>query len=96
MLAAAVGPALAKWLPDLLDLMFNCGLSEPLRDALVAITANIPPFLKPVQGQFSVRVGRWVLKFWSRTAFGPFVCYFEWQTLQSSWGASSVTQTRQR
>ncbi|KAJ6518876.1 phosphatidylinositol 3-kinase [Mycena sanguinolenta] len=49
MLAAAVGPALTKWLHDVLDLMFNCGLSEPLRDALVAITANIPPFLKPVQ-----------------------------------------------
>ncbi|KAF8216580.1 phosphatidylinositol 3-kinase [Mycena galopus ATCC 62051] len=49
MLAGAVGPALTKWLHDVLDLMFNCGLSEPLRDALVAITANIPPFLKPVQ-----------------------------------------------
>ncbi|KAF7356539.1 Serine/threonine-protein kinase TOR [Mycena venus] len=49
MLAAAVGPALTKWLHDVLDLMFNCGLSKPLRDALVAITTNIPPFLKPVQ-----------------------------------------------
>ncbi|KAJ7247605.1 atypical/PIKK/FRAP protein kinase [Mycena haematopus] len=49
MLAAAVGPALTKWLHEVLDLMFNCGLSEPLRDALVAITTNIPPFLKSVQ-----------------------------------------------
>ncbi|KAK7025239.1 Serine/threonine-protein kinase TOR [Favolaschia claudopus] len=55
MLATAVGPALSKWLHDsggngdVLDLMFSCGLSEPLRDALVAITGHIPPFLKPVQ-----------------------------------------------
>ncbi|KAJ7429881.1 phosphatidylinositol 3-kinase [Mycena galericulata] len=49
MLAAAVGPALTKWLHDVLDLMFNCGLSEPLREALVAIATNIPPFLKDIQ-----------------------------------------------
>ncbi|KAJ7623177.1 phosphatidylinositol 3-kinase [Roridomyces roridus] len=49
MLAAAVGPALTKWLHDVLKLMFKCGLSEPLREALVAITAHIPPFLKPIQ-----------------------------------------------
>jgi FKBP12-rapamycin complex-associated protein len=50
MLAAAVGPALTKWLHDILELMFNCGLSEPLREALVAIATNIPPFLKLIQG----------------------------------------------
>ncbi|KAJ7759255.1 phosphatidylinositol 3-kinase [Mycena metata] len=51
MLAAAVGPALTKWLHDVLELMFNCGLSEPLRDALVAIATHIPPFLKIIQGR---------------------------------------------
>ncbi|KAJ6515088.1 phosphatidylinositol 3-kinase [Mycena vitilis] len=51
MLAAAVGPALTKWLHDILELMFNCGLSEPLREALVAIATNIPPFLKSIQGR---------------------------------------------
>ncbi|KAJ7180725.1 phosphatidylinositol 3-kinase [Mycena filopes] len=51
MLAAAVGPALTKWLHDVLELMFSCGLSEPLRDALVAIATNIPPFLKIIQGR---------------------------------------------
>ncbi|KAJ7823024.1 phosphatidylinositol 3-kinase [Mycena leptocephala] len=51
MLAAAVGPALTKWLHDILELMFNCGLSEPLREALVAIATNIPPFLKLIQGR---------------------------------------------
>ncbi|KAJ7696596.1 armadillo-type protein [Mycena rosella] len=51
MLAAAVGPALTKWLHDVLELMFNCGLSEPLREALVAIATNIPPFLKIIQAR---------------------------------------------
>ncbi|KAF7309844.1 Serine/threonine-protein kinase TOR [Mycena indigotica] len=49
MLAAAVGPALNKWLPDVLELMFKCGLSESLKDALVAVSTNIPPFLKFIQ-----------------------------------------------
>ncbi|CAK5267693.1 unnamed protein product [Mycena citricolor] len=49
MLASAVGPALTKWLHDIFDLMFASGLSETLRDALIAIVTHIPPFLKPVQ-----------------------------------------------
>ncbi|KAJ7577108.1 phosphatidylinositol 3-kinase [Mycena floridula] len=49
MLAAAVGPNLTKLLHDQLDLMFACGLSEPLRQALVAITKHIPPLLKNIQ-----------------------------------------------
>lgn len=57
MLAAAVGPALTKWLHDVLELMFNCGLSQPLQEALVAIATNIPPFLKPIQSPFLAR--RW-------------------------------------
>ncbi|KAI0316749.1 atypical/PIKK/FRAP protein kinase [Amylostereum chailletii] len=49
MLASAVGPNLTKLLHDQLDLMFACGLSEPLRQALVAIASNIPPLLKTIQ-----------------------------------------------
>ena len=49
MLASAVGPNLTKLLHDQLDLFFACGLSEPLRQALVAIARNIPPLLKTIQ-----------------------------------------------
>ncbi|KIK95251.1 hypothetical protein PAXRUDRAFT_33077 [Paxillus rubicundulus Ve08.2h10] len=49
MLASAVGPNLTKRLHDQLDLFFACGLSEPLRQALVAIARNIPPLLKTIQ-----------------------------------------------
>jgi FKBP12-rapamycin complex-associated protein len=50
MLATAVGPNLTKLLHDQLDLMFACGLSEPLRQALVAIARHIPPLLRTIQG----------------------------------------------
>ncbi|TRM60259.1 armadillo-type protein [Schizophyllum amplum] len=49
MLASAVGPNLTKLLHDQLDLIFACGLSEPLRQALVAIAKCIPPLLKTIQ-----------------------------------------------
>jgi FKBP12-rapamycin complex-associated protein len=49
MLASAVGPNLTKLLHDQLDLFFACGLSEPLRQALMAIARNIPPLLKTIQ-----------------------------------------------
>ncbi|KAF9647181.1 atypical/PIKK/FRAP protein kinase [Thelephora ganbajun] len=49
MLASAVGPNLTKLLHDQLDLMFACGLSEPLRQALTAIARHIPPLLKTIQ-----------------------------------------------
>ncbi|TFY65865.1 hypothetical protein EVG20_g5221 [Dentipellis fragilis] len=49
MLASAVGPNLTKLLHDQLDLMFACGLSEPLRQALVAIARHIPPLLRTIQ-----------------------------------------------
>lgn len=51
MLAAAVGPNLTKLLHDQLDFMLACGLSEPLRHALVAIARYIPPLLKTIQGK---------------------------------------------
>lgn len=50
MLASAVGPNLTKLLHDQLELMLACGLSEPLRQALVAIARYIPPLLKTIQG----------------------------------------------
>lgn len=49
MLATAVGQALTKYLHDLLDLMFGCGLTEPLRQALVDLAHNIPPLLPVIQ-----------------------------------------------
>ncbi|KAL9713509.1 phosphatidylinositol kinase- protein kinase tor1 [Leucoagaricus gongylophorus] len=49
MLAAAVGPNLTKLLHDQLDLMMSCGLSEPLKNALVIIAKHIPPLLKTIQ-----------------------------------------------
>ena len=49
MLASAVGPNLTKLLHDQLDLMFACGLSEPLCQALVSIARHIPPLLRIVQ-----------------------------------------------
>ncbi|KAL0953824.1 hypothetical protein HGRIS_005004 [Hohenbuehelia grisea] len=49
MLASAVGPNLTKLLHDQLPLMFACGLSESLRQALVAIARQIQPLLKPIQ-----------------------------------------------
>lgn len=55
MLAAAVGPNLTKLLHDQLDLMFECGLSEPLRQALVSIASHIPPLLKTIQGIYQSR-----------------------------------------
>lgn len=50
MLAEAVGLSLTKLLHDQLDLMFACGLSEPLRAALEAIAKYILPLLKTIQG----------------------------------------------
>ena len=52
MLASAVGPNLTKLLHDQLDLMFAYGLSESLREALVAIARYIPPLLKTIQGLY--------------------------------------------
>ncbi|KAI0036252.1 armadillo-type protein [Vararia minispora EC-137] len=49
MLASAVGPNFTKLPHDQLDLMFACGLSDPLRQALVAIASHIPPLLKAIQ-----------------------------------------------
>ncbi|KAJ3878338.1 phosphatidylinositol 3-kinase [Lentinula edodes] len=49
MLAEAVGPNLTKLLHDQLDLMFACGLSESLVQALTYIARDIPPLLRTIQ-----------------------------------------------
>lgn len=49
MLAISVGPALTKHMHDLLDYMFVVGLSDPFREALVDLSANIPPLLSSIQ-----------------------------------------------
>lgn len=48
-LATAVGPHLTRYMHDLLDLMFSCGLSIPLVTALDGIVKAIPPLMKVVQ-----------------------------------------------
>lgn len=50
MLATAVGQVLTKYVHDLLDLMFNCGLSEPLVSALSTIAERIKPLSGVIQG----------------------------------------------
>jgi len=52
MLARAVGQALTMHMHELLDLMFACGLSEPLRQALMELARFIPPLLPNIQGFF--------------------------------------------
>ncbi|CAG8528851.1 8861_t:CDS:10, partial [Acaulospora morrowiae] len=49
MLARAVGQALTKHMHELLDLMFACGLSESLRQALMELAEYIPPLLANIQ-----------------------------------------------
>ncbi|KAI9000239.1 armadillo-type protein [Gaertneriomyces semiglobifer] len=49
MLAQAVGPALTKYMHELLEQMFSGGLSEPLRQALVDLSVFIPPLLPTIQ-----------------------------------------------
>lgn len=50
MLATALGPNLTRHMHEVLDLMFQWGLTEPLRQALVVIARHIPPLLRSIQG----------------------------------------------
>lgn len=50
MLAIAVGPALTKYMHDLLELMFFSGLNEHLRLALNDLVIYLPPLLPSIQG----------------------------------------------
>ena len=52
MLARAVGPALTKYMHDLLSQIFQTGLSESLHQALVDLSVYIPPLLPTIQGKF--------------------------------------------
>ncbi|GHJ88255.1 hypothetical protein NliqN6_4657 [Naganishia liquefaciens] len=49
MLASALGPSMTKYMHDVLDLMFQWGLTEQLRQALVVIARHIPPLLESIQ-----------------------------------------------
>ena len=49
MLATAVGQALTKYMHELLDLIFGCGLSVKLTQALVDLSHYIPPLLPIIQ-----------------------------------------------
>lgn len=42
---------LTRQMHDVLDLMFLCGLSEPLYSSLKDIADHIPPLLRTVQGE---------------------------------------------
>jgi len=48
-LATAVGPHLTKYMHELLDLMFACGLSTSLVQALEKLVKAVPPLLRIVQ-----------------------------------------------
>lgn len=48
-LATAVGPHLTKYMHELLDLMFACGLSTSLVQALEKLVRSVPPLLRIVQ-----------------------------------------------
>ncbi len=50
-LATAVGPHLTKYMHELLDLMFACGLSMHLVQALERLVISVPPLLRNVQGE---------------------------------------------
>lgn len=89
MLAAAVGPNLTKLLHDQLDLMFAYGLSEPLRQALVAIATHIPPLLKTIQGTLTALWHPLRCSYWDRPALGHFIVYPLRTALQAT-GRSAI------
>lgn len=67
MLATALGPNLTRHMHEVLDLMFQWGLTEPLRQALVVIARHIPPLLRSIQGQFRVLQPIWCTPLTSRS-----------------------------
>ena len=90
MLAAAVGPNLTKLLHDQLDLMFACGLSEPLHHALIEIAKNIPPLLKTIQGKSPyIPVGYHLILF-HRSPTGYAVDDPQCQAVQTPWCTTSA------
>lgn len=94
MLAAAVGPNLTKLLHDQLDLMFAYGLSEPLRQALVAIATHIPPLLKTIQGTHNRAISNLCSvhnKAGTRPTLGYAVIHPQRTALSATWRATFVT-----
>lgn len=64
MLARAVGPKVEKEIRDMLDPMFNAGLSPELTSALRIVSQEIPGLQREIQGGLIlawVGGGRWAL-----------------------------------
>ena len=53
-LSIAVGPALTKHMHEILDFMFSGGISSSLVQALVDLSAYIPPLSNTIQGFLSI------------------------------------------
>ncbi len=49
MLATSLGPNLTRYMHDVLDLVFQWGLTEALRQTLTTIATHIPPLLRSIQ-----------------------------------------------
>ena len=81
MLAIAVGQALTKHMHELLEQMFQVGLSESFRQALTDVSTNIPPLLPLIQGKFV----HGVAFLFRRTAAQPTVTGVVGSALPSAW-----------
>ena len=92
MLATSVGPNLTKLLHDQLDLMFACGLTEPLRQALVAIARHIPPLLRTIQGSNLLRCPPLNFSTIRRPTTRYAVIDSVWTELQTTWRSSASGQ----
>lgn len=49
MLAASIGPSLAKYIHEILGLMFTSGLSESMVACLNELAHNVPDLVRPIQ-----------------------------------------------
>lgn len=57
---------LTRQMHDVLDLMFLCGLSEPLYSSLKDIADHIPPLLRTVQGKFLLKLHKLIqIAYWT-------------------------------
>lgn len=87
-LATAVGQALTKHMHDLLDLMFNCGLSEPLVQALSNISERIKPLSRTIQGMTHLNWKHdWINAntLIHRASFECDFYYTMWTAIQTAW-----------
>lgn len=98
MLASALGPSMTKFMHEVLDLMFQWGLTEQLRQALVVIARHIPPLLESIQGKLKrerLRYSQLITNILGRPTAQPTVDDTEWQALQTT-GRTSPLQRRAR